>query len=240
MIKIERSENGELHFIGEFNLGALGKYTDEIIEFNVDNFAPLTNELDFDSDDTESMYYKNRFSRLEKIISLEMNEDEKLEKLAEFYEEKQKEVIEHLGMIEDRFLKYILQDFVDCDFPFWEEADGSITSFIIPEKMPNLLINDEDEIIKMVYGNIPNNIYELIDPDYEPDKSVISAKEICLKYFPMIDVDKLISTIYPDIIVLNGDILIFQCSSNVGDGMIICSAYDEILPNYKFDDWHNH
>ncbi|WP_017210690.1 hypothetical protein [Clostridium beijerinckii] len=106
--------------------------------------------------------------------------------------------------------------------------------------MPNHLSNNEEELIELIYGNLPDNIYELIDTEYEPGKNVMSAREICLKYFPMIDIDNLISIIYPDILVLNGNILIFQCSSNVGDGMIICSAYAEILPNCKFDDWHNH
>ncbi|WP_243448129.1 hypothetical protein [Clostridium beijerinckii] len=47
-----------------------------------------------------------------------MSENEKIEKLGAFYEEKQKEVIEKLDVIEDRFLKFIIMDFVDCDFSF--------------------------------------------------------------------------------------------------------------------------
>ncbi|WP_459481868.1 hypothetical protein [Clostridium saccharoperbutylacetonicum] len=240
MFKIERDKNGELRFIGEFDLGSLGKYPSEKIEFDMNEFAPLDNDVDFGCEEKESKYYQNRFSRLSKIIRKDMNENEKLEKLGVFYEEKQKEVINNLAVIEDRFLKFIIMDFVDCDFPFWEEADGSLTSFIIPEKMPNNSSNNQEELIELIYSEVPDNIYELIDTEYELGKSVMSAREVCLKYFPMIDIDKLISTIYPDILVLNGDILIFQCSSNVGDGMIICAAYAEILPNYKFDDWHNH
>jgi hypothetical protein len=240
MFKIERDKNGELRFLGEFDLGSLGKYPSEKIEFDMNEFAPLDNDVDFGCEEKESKYYQNRFSRLSKIIRTDMNENEKLEKLGVFYEEKQKEVINNLAVIEDRFLKFIIMDFVDCDFPFWEEADGSLTSFIIPEKMPNNSSNNQEELLELIYSEVPDNIFELIDTEYEPGKSVMLAREVCLKYFPMIDIDKLISTIYPDILVLNGDILIFQCSSNVGDGMIICAAYAEILPNYKFDDWHNH
>lgn len=64
MLKIERNKEGELRFIGQFDLGALGKFPSEKIEFDMNEFAPLDNDVDFDCDDKESKYYQNRVVKI--------------------------------------------------------------------------------------------------------------------------------------------------------------------------------
>lgn len=130
----------------------------------------------------------------------------------------------------------IFDDIGISEYPFWENEDGELESFIIENKMPE----DTDDIFS---DEAYDKMNALIDEYYEkPNNGSVKksdAEMVITQCFPMVDIKKLIDTIEPEYIVFGGSVISFQCSSKVCDGSIICGAYAQIEMDNSFYDWHN-
>ena len=100
---------------GAFDLGYLGCYEAKKIE------------VSFDIEDISD--------GMKRIINAEMKPKEIAKKLSQFYQERQKNLLENQKEINNDFLQYIFNDVTDCEYPFWEAENGEIESFIIKRKM---------------------------------------------------------------------------------------------------------
>ena len=202
---------------GAFDLGYLGCYEAKKIEVN------------FDIEDISD--------EMEKIINAEMKPKEIANKLSQFYQERQKNLLENQKEINNDFLQYIFNDVTDCEYPFWEAEDGEIESFIIKRKM---LKNPEEVFSNDVLDKIGQVSEEYYEKPNDGSIEKTDMEQIIAECFPMIKIKSLIDSIEPEYLVFDGINISFQCSSDVCGGMLICSAYAEIKADNSFWDWHNH
>lgn len=208
---------------GSFNLGYLGCYPKDKIRVRFD--------LEYFNEDNFNNHIKKG-----------MNPDQIAEGLTKYYNERQLELEKAQKEINDCFLANIFEDIINCCYPFWEETEDSLTQFIIKDKMPDsdrsqwedLIFSSE--VIEKVQNTISAFYEEANDgTDQKPDMEAVINEA-----FPMIDLSKLVSAIYPEYLTLEDGNIIFQCSSNDCGKMLICGAYAEILKDNSFYDWHNH
>ncbi|WP_238917462.1 hypothetical protein [Clostridium sp. YIM B02555] len=218
-IVIEYDGDKSKYFVksGAFDLGYLGCYEAKKIE------------VEFDIEDIPD--------GLENIVNSEMKQKVIAKKLSQFYQERQKELLENQNEINNTFLQYIFNDITDCEYPFWETENGEIESFIIKRKMPK---NPEDVFSSEVLDKIGQASEEYYEKPNDGSIKKTDMKLIISECFPMIKIKSLIDLIEPEYLVFNGANVSFQCSSDVCGGMLICSAYAEIHKDNSFWDWHNH
>lgn len=218
-IVIEYDEDKNEYFVarGAFDLGYLGCYEAKKIE------------VDFDIEDIPD--------GMENMVDPEMKPKEIAKKLSQFYQERQKKLLENQKEINNTFLQHIFNDITDCEYPFWETEDGEIESFIIKRKMPK---NPEDIFSNEVLDKIGQVYQEYYDKPNDGSVEKTDMEQIISECFPMIKIKSLIDLIEPEYLVFNGANISFQCSSDICGGMLICSAYAEIQKDNLFWDWHNH
>ena len=218
-IVIAYDEDRNEYFVasGAFDLGYLGCYEAKKIE------------VDFDIEDIPD--------GMEKIINAEMKSKEIAKKLSQFYQERQKNLLENQKEINNDFLQYVFNDVTDCEYPFWEDENGEVESFIIKRKMPK---NPEDIFSNEVLDKMGQAFKEYYDKPNDGSIEKTDIEQVIEECFPMIKIKSLIDSIEPEYLVFNGANISFQCSSDVCGGMLICSAYAEIQEDNLFWDWHNH
>lgn len=219
-IEIKYNSEEDKYYLakGAFDLGYLGCYEAEKIKIEITKYE----------DDDE---YKQ-------IIDSNLKPNQIAKRLSEYYNERQKNLLENQKEVNNAFLDYLFEGILACEYPFWEGEDGNLEEFIIKNRMPknteSIFAKEKVTEMNKVFGSY----YEMPNNGTIPDKADI--QEMIKKYFPMISMKKLVDSIEPEYLVFCGSVITFQCSSDVCDGMLICAAYAEINKDNSFYDWHNH
>lgn len=211
---------------GSFSLGIAGVFTNEDFDEDMISFDEdmLDMILERDEDFAEPL--------LPFIKSDDPNEIAK--GLAEYYNQKEREIAANAKQINDSILYRLFWDIEGCGYPFWEIPEAVSADFLEAHK--------GDDLEKVVYSgkgvsenfdscfdDLPNNGTE--------EKPDIEAK--IRKVYPMFNLDGFIKSFEPESLYFNGRFISFQFSDGWG-AKLACSAYDELDENFTFNDWHNH
>ena len=226
MFEITINENKETVFNGEFDLGIVGTFKDEMVSVNFD----IKNYLEEPDDE--------QYEKYSGYINPCMNEKEIGIGLTRYYKNKYDNIQNHIQEINERLLIHLFNDMIDTDFEFWIEDDGH-PEFLIAENMPEC---DEDEIGDKIYEGLCEKFSDIFcDEECRLDCGEISIREFVSKNFLMIDLDKFIEGIYPTYMALGGysDDIAFQCCSKYCNFGIACEATAVIRDDLKFEGWDN-
>ncbi len=231
---IYSKENQEFKIVeGCVDLGYLGIYSTQQMSINFD-WENYKNEF---WNEENSWRYK-KYEPIRNYLSQDMNNEQVAEGIEEYYNHRLQNIKENQIEINQNFLVEVFDDICGCGYPFWEDGDD-LAPFIIKENMPT-----DKDLFKSIYTHEAVNTVNRAHSVYEESpnngtKDKINIEELINKYFPMIDIEKLVSEIKAEYLNFNGVNISFQCDSSVCDNGIICSAYAEIHPDNSFHDWHN-
>ena len=246
MFKITISENGVL-FKGSFDMGAMGKFTDDMVEIDRDFTEFIMSKPEYmgeresnakhkEKDNSQNPHWAwhiSKYDKLDHILSSDMGVDEKIAVVERFYAKKQESILKNAHKIEELILTQFVDFIIDCEFNFWGE-DGEYEDYIIPEEMPKFDLSEDE-----------SEFYAFLDETtgfgefYAGEQTI--TREIMGKYFKMIDVDKLFDSLQPEHLVFDGDIISFQLSTKGSYGVeLFCSACGKLMPDFSVYDWHNH
>lgn len=212
-IRIE--DNGEAYWVGTVDLGAMGKFDEILIDLEGCEAAGASEEMSQEEIlDRASAYYKARFKNLE----------------------------ENAGEISEQFLMWIITHLCDIAYPFWQFDDVTANN----GEYPDYIHKDEIKKFEDISGTLisgPNGsspIYEQLYA-YDPytNAEQLTSYEIVARYLPVLDFEKLVATIHPDLLDTFEENVRFQVSSEVCGGMLLCATYGTIDHNNELEVTHN-
>lgn len=154
--------------------------------------------------------------------------------LEDYYNNKEKMVLENEKQINDYFLYQLVTNFVDCGTPFWETEQA-----ILEEYRGKYSEEEYDEM----YSDECYDAVDALRDEYEGTPNDGSLKktdveQVIRKYFPMFDLNGLLASIKSEYLHFNGAYLIVQFSDGWGREFY-CGAYEEFDENLSPTDWHN-
>lgn len=206
MINVKLDENYEYICEGEIELGFLGSYNSEMIELS-GNYSSY---------------------ELEKMSSKEINEE--CEILTKKYNDLISNINKNIDKIKNQFILWLFQDLTDSYFEFWECEDSGFPSFIIQDKMPDI-VNEET-----MYFRISGDNYDRVcDEVFNKPADSLVGGEVFKEYLPMIDIEKLLSTIIPSFLKLSEYSVEFEINSDECDGNFLLATIGDIYNNLELD-----
>ncbi|MDO5559634.1 MAG: hypothetical protein Q4F95_08565 [Oscillospiraceae bacterium] len=198
---------------GTFDFGYIGTYTNEQIEI-LDNLNDVrTWDLVTSGLDAQSA-----------------SDDQIAELLEKHYNKLEHKINENIISVNNNFLLNIISDMVACGSEFWDCDEITIKEF-----MPS---DPQTQVYQPKWGIIEDLEEEYTDMPNDTDVQKTDVESVLREHFPMINWDKLIEGIVPEVITLGDGNISFQCSDNLGE-IILCSAYDDLDEHLVFTDWHN-
>ncbi len=226
MIKIICAE-GKFLVKGTFSLGIAGVFENK--DFNDENIQ-IRSTLDYILEELKEET-SFRFQPLFPYLKGKGEDGDSIaEGLAEYYNQKEKEIKGNVKQINDCILYHLFEDLTACEYPFWE-----IEEAVIPGSL-------EEQGTDSIYDT-EVSVYDWEKDFYEkPNNGTLSKIDVegtLRKMFPMFNFDGLYQSIIPEGISLNGRFMEFQFSDGWG-GDLLCCAYDRFDENFTSCDWHNH
>lgn len=161
--------------------------------------------------------------------------DEIAKNLADYYNQKEREIAANAKQINDCILYRLFDDFEGCAEPFWE-----IPEAVLPGYLEEY---DEDEYEDVVYCHregVVHNLYQYFED--KPNNGTIEkpdAEALIRKLYPMFNLDGFIKSFKPEGVCFDGRFMEFQFSDEWG-AELACAAYDKLDENFTFNEWHNH
>ncbi|WP_027626367.1 hypothetical protein [Clostridium lundense] len=209
MFLIKINEDDELYCDGSIDLGFLGVYQPDMIRVE-DDYDPI--EL--------------------KRTAKQQKED--LENLTKKYNLFISNIQKNICKVRNQFLVWIFEDLTNCYFEFWKCDDAEFPSFIIKEKMPSIINEDS------IYSKISGENYDAVCNEvFSKPVDSVSGVDIFNKYLPMINVEKLLSTIIPSSIGLNEYGVEFEINSNECNGFLLLATVGNINTEFNLEVWDN-
>ena len=214
-------EDGVFKAKGSFSLGIAGTFVNE----DFDGEA-----IQFDEDLLDAILEDDELPFIESD-----KPDEIAEELAEYYNQKEREIAANAKQINDNILFYLFAEMERCEFPFWEIKETILPGY--PEKYSangdkNAAYRHEDICIDDLWDDFdekPNN-----GTEEKPD-----VEALIRRLYPMFNLDGFIKSFKPEYLYLNGEYLSFQFSDGWG-AQLACAVSGELDENFTFTDWHNH
>lgn len=222
-------KNGKFLVKGTFDFGMIGAFKNE--EFDEENI-----QISFGMDDLiegmkEDYCWMNPLKKVFKDVPREP--EAYAETLEKYINEREQFVKKNQKQIDDYFLYRLIENFVDCGYPFWETEQA-----ILPKYKDKFTEEDYENI----YDEHSDEIYELQNEfDDKPNDGSIEktdVKSMIERIFPMFNLEGLIKSIKTDGMNFEGAYMEVQFSDGWGDEFY-CSAYEEFDENLRPQDWHN-
>ncbi|WP_252230738.1 hypothetical protein [Clostridium sp. ZBS15] len=209
MFQIKIDDNNNLYCNNSIDLGFLGTYNSDMI----------------------SIEEEVCFSEIEKTVS---KREEEMKILTEKYNTFISNVNENIDKIKNQFIMWLFEDLTDTYFEFWECSNAEFPSFIIKDKIPEI-INEET-----IYDKISGKNYEdACNEVFNKPVDTISGIDVFNKYLPMIDIEKLLSTIIPSFMELSEYGLEFEINSNECDGYLLLATVGRIDNEFNLEVYDN-
>lgn len=209
------ADDGEAYWSRPVDLGVMGKFDEVVIDLDSCDAAGVTEGMSQeDILDKATAYYETRFN------NLEANADK----------------------IGEQFLMWIITHLCDIGYPFWQFDDITFNNGEYPDYINKEAIKRfEDESGALKTGpNGSSPIYEQLyayDPYTNLDQ--LTSFEIVAQYLPVLNFEKLIATIHPDMLDTFDEYIHFQVSSEVCGGMLLCATYGTIYENNELEVTNN-
>lgn len=235
MVRV-KCENGKFLIKGTFDMGIAGVFENK--EYGEGNI-----ELDSFNDEVEKllMYtldspFSNKDSEMKRFFADVPRDAASLAKAMEDYlNKKEDEVQKNIKQINDYFLYKVIEDWVDCETPFWECEQAILPEYAdkYDEEAYEQLYSDEElceavDALYAEYNDSPND-GSLVKTDVEA---------LAKKWFPMFDFDGLVKNIHPDALVFNKNGISVQISDE-WDCQFYCSACVDFDENLAPNGWNN-
>lgn len=206
--------DGEFEIGGNFDLGYIGVYDEDVI--TIEDSPSEVREWEIVADNNK-----------------EDSTDEELAKfLTKYFNDFEKKVKKNRKQVNNNFLRNIYLDMNNSGTEFW-----NIDKLFDPNAVP------ENEAVDDTLYDIHEKELEAAAKDYDgtpndgsEEKSDFEA--LLKEYFPMLKWDALIEEVVPENLSLGDGIITFQCSDDYDD-KFLCGAYDELDEDLIFSDWHN-
>ncbi len=225
MTELIYNEDKELCFKGEFHIGFLGTF----------------------KDDNMTVDFSDEF--LEKIGAFGTDGKPDIIKINQYLIKRQEEITENIELIENKFLKFLFNDYFSCGDSFWADLENDeLCSFIVKEKMPKL-VDDEcysdytyaEKVFTSKSDSVFYNGRNPLDDDFEDylNNLNLNMKEYIKTYFPMINLDLFKESIVGETCQLSDEITSFCCSNPECGCCAVCAAYAEISEGFIFGEWHH-
>lgn len=216
---------------GTFDMGLAGFYENKDFE---DRAIQIENSLEdmIQGLDEKDYLWMNP---LKPIFEKVPRDGDSLAKALENYiNGKEALVQKNRKQVNDYFLYQLILNFVDCDYPFWENENA-----ILPE-YKHYREEDFEKIYEDDRLDVINDLWEEFD-DAPNNGSVqkTDVEALAKKLFPMFDFDGLIKSIEPCVIGFNGSWMAVEFSDGWGGLDFYCSAYEVFDENLAPRDWHN-
>ncbi|HBZ6636167.1 MULTISPECIES: hypothetical protein [Clostridium] len=209
MFQIKIDDNNDLYCNNSIDLGFLGTYNSDMI----------------------SIEEEVCFSEIEKTVS---EREEEMKILTEKYNTFISNVNENIAKIKNQFIMWLFEDLTDTYFEFWECSNAEFPSFIIKDKIPEI-INQET-----IYDKISGKNYEdACNEVFNKPVDTISGIDVFNKYLPMIDIETLLSTIIPSFMELSEYGLEFEINSNECDGYLLLATVGRIDNEFNLEVYDN-
>ncbi|MBR4713312.1 MAG: hypothetical protein IKP27_06520 [Paludibacteraceae bacterium] len=206
--------DGEFEIGGDFDLGYMGVYDDDMI--TIENTPGEVREWGIVADNNK-----------------EDSSDEELAKfLTKYFNDFEKKVKKNRKQVNNNFLRNIYLDMNNAGTEFWN-IEKIFDPNAVPkgEKMDDTLYDIHEEEL----GKAANE-YEGSPNDGSVEKADFEA--LLKEYFPMFRWDALIEEVVPETLHLCDGSIAFQCSDDYNNAFL-CGAYDELDEDLIFSDWHN-
>ncbi|MBZ9692287.1 hypothetical protein [Clostridium sp. M14] len=209
MFQIKIGDNNKLYCNNSIDLGFLGTYNSDMI----------------------SIEEEVSFSKIEKTVA---EREEEVRILAKKYNTFIFNVNENIAKIKNQFIIWLFEDLTDTYFEFWQCSNAQFPSFIIKDKIPEI-INEET-----IYAKISGENYEEVCNEvFNKPVNTVSGIEVFNKYLPMIDVEKLLSTIIPSFIKLSEYGLEFEINSDECNGYLLLATVGRINNELNLEVYDN-
>ncbi|WP_252213611.1 MULTISPECIES: hypothetical protein [unclassified Clostridium] len=209
MFQIKIDDNNNLYCNNSIDLGFLGTYNSDMI----------------------SIEEEVCFSEIEKTVS---KREEEMKILTEKYNTFISNVNENIDKIKNQFIMWLFEDLTDTYFEFWECSNAEFPSFIIKDKIPEII--NEETLYDKISGK---NYEEACNEVFNKPVDTISGIDVFNKYLPMIDVEKLLSTIMPSFMELSEYGLEFEINSNECDGYLLLATVGRIDNEFNLEVYDN-
>ncbi|MDR5587432.1 hypothetical protein [Clostridium aquiflavi] len=209
MFQIKIDDNNNLYCNNSIDLGFLGTYNSDMI----------------------SIKEEVCFSEIEKTVS---KREEEMKILTEKYNTFISNVNENIDKIKNQFIMWLFEDLTDTYFEFWECSNAEFPSFIIKDKIPEII--NEETLYDKISGK---NYEEACNEVFNKPVDTISGIDVFNKYLPMIDVEKLLSTIMPSFMELSEYGLEFEINSNECDGYLLLATVGRIDNEFNLEVYDN-
>ncbi|MCY6372203.1 hypothetical protein [Clostridium ganghwense] len=186
---------------------------------------------------------------LNKMGALNSDEKPDITKINLYYADKQKQIVENIEQIENRFLIFLFNDYFGCGDAFWADQEtDELCSFIIKDKMPEL--EDDESYSDYVYAQkifteeADEVFYQGRSPlDDDIDEYLnnmnINMKNYIRTFFPMIDVEIFMKSLIGETCNLSDDEISYCCSNPECGYCSVCSAYVIMTEKFRIEEWHH-
>lgn len=219
-------EDGIFKAKGSFSFGIAGTFANKDFDGEM---------ISFDEDTLDQILESDDFF-VEPLLPFIKSEapDEIAKGLAEYYNQKEREIASNVKEINDCVLFHIFNDLEACSYPFWEIKEAVLPGYLedcAAEEYSDVVYCHTDGIMALdkYYDGIPNN-GTVEKPDVEA---------MIRRLYPMFNLDGFIKSLKPECLYFNGGFMSFQFSDGWGK-QLACAAYDELDENFTFTDWHNY
>lgn len=211
--RIKRVSADEYSWIGEVDLGVLGRFKDGMITVDLDGCEVVG--LDEDSP-----------------------EDERIEKLSSYYEERFDQLAAAKDSLSEQFMMWMIEYLCDLEYPFWKKgSDQSYPSYIRVNEMDKYKdskgnIAEDADLKSLIYSDI-------LEYDVYNNADGLKSHEIAEKYLPVLDFMQMVSTIQPEYLSTCEEEISFQVGSRICNGLLFCGTYGTIDTSNELVVTHN-
>ena len=226
MIKVIHKD-GVFKAKGSFSFGIAGVYRNE--DFDGE-------EIMYDEDLLDEIQNRDQFFVEPLLLFIKSDDPNEIaENLAEYYNQKEREIAANAKQINDCILYRLFADMEACSYPFWEISEAVLPGYL--EK------HSRDDYYDVVYCHDDDGIDSMSDYfEDKPNNGTIEKPDVeamIRKLYPMFNLDGFIKSFAPECLYFDGRRMSFQFSDSWG-AQLACGAYDELDENFTFTDWHNH
>ncbi len=220
-------KDGSFKAKGTFSLGIAGVFANE--DFDGETIM-------FDEDLIDYIEDRDEFFVEPLLPFIKSNDPNEIAKnLAEYYNQKEREIAENEKQINSNILYRLFSDMEACSYPFWEIKEAVLPGYL--EKY------GEDDYYDVVYCHNDDGIDSLSGYfEDNPNNGTTEKPDVeamIRKLYPMFNLDGFIRSFEPESLYFEGRDISFQFSDGWG-ARLACAAYDRLDENFKFTDWHNH
>lgn len=231
-----KCENGEFLVKGTFDIGIAGVFENNEYGEDKIGFSSFMGDIDkfvkYILDGSEQRY---RRDIKQAFANVKRDADSLAKAMEEYLNKKEEKVQKNIKQVNDYFLYRVIEDWVDCETPFWECKEA-----ILPEYADKY----EEADYKQLYQN--EELSAAVDALYNEyneapnDGSMVKTdvEALAKKLFPMFDFDGLMKSIHPDCLVFCEDGMSVQFSDGWGD-YFYCSACEKFDENLAPGAWAN-